>query len=417
MTVRKGYHRRAIILFTLVIAGEVIFFLPFVLARIFRHTLLEYFNITNTELGTWFSVYGVVAMAAYLAGGFLADRFSARKLMALALWLTSLGGILMAAFPSNRLMIWIYAFWGFTTICLFWAAMIRATRIWGGTEFQGRAFGWLEGGRGAIAALLGSLALLLFSQIGQFAWVILATSVLTFLAGIMVWVLVPDFTTDNDRVKWNQLVQRNLTLLRLPSIWLLIIVIICAYSGYKITDDFSLFAREVLGFSEVHAAGVGTAALWLRAIVAILAGILADRFNRVQVIVVSFGLTLVGGLMIGLGLLESILGLVLMNLTLTAAGIYGVRALYFAVLEEAGVPLALTGIAVGIVSFAGFTPEIFVSPLMGYLLDRNPGAGGHHHVFLLLVIFAGAGLVASLLFSIFTRKLNTGAHYEHEDSA
>ena len=121
--------------------------------------------------------------------------------------------------------------------------------------------------------------------------------------------------------------------------------------------------------------------------------------------------------MIGLGLLDSILGLVLMNLTLTAAGIYGVRALYFAVLEEAGVPLALTGIAVGIVSFAGFTPEIFVSPLMGHLLDRNPGAVGHHHVFLLLVIFAGVGLVTSLLFSIFTSRLKTEALNEHEDSA
>ena len=201
--------------------------------------------------------------------------------------------------------------------------MIRATRIWGGTGFQGRAFGWLEGGRGAIAALLGSMALLLFSQIGEFTWVILASSILTFLA---------------------------------------------------------------------------------------------DRFSRVHVIVVSFGLTLWGGLMIGLGLLDSILGLVLMNLTLTAAGIYGVRALYFAVLEEAGVPLALTGIAVGIVSFAGFTPEIFVSPLMGYLLDRNPGTVGHQHVFLLLVIFAGVGLGTSLIFNIFTNKHKSEAQNENEDS-
>ena len=409
-------QRRAITLFTLILAGETIFFLPFVLARIFRPTLLDYFDITNTELGIWFSVYGIIAMGAYLVGGFLADRYSARKLMAMALWLTSLGGFVMATVPSSRLMVWIYAFWGFTTICLFWSAMIRATRIWGGVGFQGRAFGWLEGGRGAVAALLGTLTFLLFSQLLQFSWVILATSIFTLLAGFMVWIFVPDYAPQKAGVKVNELVRESLLLLRNPSIWLLIIVIICAYSGYKITDDFSLFAKEVLGFSEVHAAGIGTAALWLRALVAILAGILADRFSKINVIALSFGLTMGGGLMIGLGLLNSVLGMVLMNLCLTAAGIYGVRALYFAVLDEGRIPLGLTGTAIGIVSFAGFTPEIFVSPLMGHLLDRSPGVVGHQHVFLLLVFFAGVGLVTSLIFSKFISKLKPDSRSDHENS-
>jgi NhaP-type Na+/H+ or K+/H+ antiporter len=82
-------------------------------------------------------------------------------------------------------------FWGFTTICLFWAAMIRATREWGGTFFQGRAFGWLEGGRGGVAALLATLSFLLFSQIRSFQWVILATSAFTLLSGILVWLFIP----------------------------------------------------------------------------------------------------------------------------------------------------------------------------------------------------------------------------------
>jgi hypothetical protein len=53
---------------------------------------------------------------------------------------------------------------------------------------------------------------------------------------------------------------------------------------------------------------------------------------------------------------------------------------------------------VGIVSFAGFAPEIFMGPWMGYLLDNSPGAAGHAHVFLLLSAFALLGLVAGLLF-------------------
>jgi MFS transporter, GlpU family, inner membrane protein len=94
-------NRKHLILLVLIIAGESIFFLPFVLARIFRSTMLDYFQITNTELGTWFALYGLVAMASYLAGGPLADRFSARRLMTLALVLTSLGGFMMAFIPGQ----------------------------------------------------------------------------------------------------------------------------------------------------------------------------------------------------------------------------------------------------------------------------------------------------------------------------
>jgi len=70
--------RRTAIIIALMAAGESVFLLPFVLARVFRPTLLDVFGITNLELGVAFSVYGVVAMIAYFAGGPLADRYSAR---------------------------------------------------------------------------------------------------------------------------------------------------------------------------------------------------------------------------------------------------------------------------------------------------------------------------------------------------
>lgn len=147
-----------------------------------------------------------------------------------------------------------------------------------------------------------------------------------------------------------------------------------------------------------NAAGVGTAALWLRALVAILVGYLADRYNRPWLITLGFGITLIGALLIASGFLDGIAATLLLNLGLTAVGIYGIRTLYFAVLKEAGFSAALTGTAVGIVSFAGFTPEIFRGPWMGHLLDNSPGTAGHKHVFLLLSAFALLGLIAGILF-------------------
>jgi MFS family permease len=66
----------------LILAGESVFILPFVLPRIFRPTYLDVFELTNFELGSCFSIYGTVALLSYLYGGAIADKFSPRKLIA-----------------------------------------------------------------------------------------------------------------------------------------------------------------------------------------------------------------------------------------------------------------------------------------------------------------------------------------------
>ena len=121
-------------LLLVILAGESVFILPFVLSRVFRPTVLEVFNLTNVEIGYCFSVYGIVAMISYPFGGVLADKFQPRKLMAVALWMTALGGFLYATFPDLFTLKILYGYWGFTTIFLFWSPMIKATRVWGGTN-------------------------------------------------------------------------------------------------------------------------------------------------------------------------------------------------------------------------------------------------------------------------------------------
>ncbi|MCA9685522.1 MAG: hypothetical protein KC457_25310, partial [Myxococcales bacterium] len=138
---------RVLAMVALITAGEAIFLLPFVIPRVFRPTLLEVFAIDNLELGVAQSIYGVVAMIAYFAGGPLADRFSARWLMAAALLATGVSGLALLGSPSLATLELLYGLWGMSTILLFWAAMIRATRVWGGAATQGRAFGLLDGGR------------------------------------------------------------------------------------------------------------------------------------------------------------------------------------------------------------------------------------------------------------------------------
>jgi len=126
---------------------------------------------------------------------------------------------------------------------------------------------------------------------------------------------------------------------------------------------------------------------------------LADKINASKIISLCFALTIISGGLIALGIIEQIIVLMIINLAIVMIGVYGIRALYFALIQEARIPIYYTGTAVGIVSVLGFTPEIFMSPWMGYLLDKNPGPEGHRNVFLVLSFFAVLGVLASLIFN------------------
>ncbi|MEO9967881.1 MAG: MFS transporter [Reichenbachiella sp.] len=398
----------------LILAGESIFFLPFVIARVFRPTFLSVFEITNLELGSLYSIYGIIAMVSYFFGGPLADRISPRILLAIALVSTAVGGFIMAFADSISYLSYLYGFWGLTTILLFWAALIKATRSIGGHRFQSRAFGFLEGGRGFIAAFVSTLAVgvfayylpdgqdspTLYDQQMAFRNVIFFFSGWVAIVGLLIFFFMNKSGTNtaykNKPVSLGQIREIANT----PNIWFQAIIVVCAYVGYKVTDDFSLLAKEVLDFSDVASAQVGTLALWMRVVTAIIAGVVADKIGAAsKVISWGFLLMVLCGLGIGSGLLiGSSAVFYIVTILVTCLGVYSVRGLYFTLIQEANISSSITGTTVGLISVIGFTPDIFMGPLMGYLLDENPGALGHQYVFLVLAGFGLIGWLANYLY-------------------
>jgi nitrate/nitrite transporter NarK len=395
----------------LIIAGEAVFSLPFHVARFFRPTVLHVFEFTNTELGAVQAVYGVVAMLAYFPGGPLADRFPARRLLTGSLLSTSLGGFYFATFPAYQGMWLLFAYWGLTTILLFWAALIRATREWGGHDEQGRAYGILDGGRGLWAAVAAAAAVLLFEAIlpedpttatvGQRAealrGVILMYTAVTAGAGLLCWFFVPE--REALAGKRPSPFRNIATVARLPAVWLQALIVVSAYVGYKGIDNYSLFAVQAYGMNEVEGAKVTAISAWVRPVAAVGAGLLGDRFTSSRISALCFAAMV--GSYLWFGLTEpvpSMPWILYANVLVTCAAVFGLRGIYFALFEEAAVPIGATGTAVGLVSVIGYTPDVFVALAAGWLLDRSPGVTGHQHFFLFLSTFAAVGLLASLLF-------------------
>jgi nitrate/nitrite transporter NarK len=399
--------KRTLHIIALIISGEMIFGLPFHTARFFRPTLLEAFGFTNTQLGDLFAVYGVTAMLAYFPGGALADRFSARGLLTTSLVTTAIGGVFMASYPTAVEMAVLYGYWGVTTIFLFWGALIRATRDWGGASSQGTAFGILDGGRGLAAAMFALFAVTVLAAYlpadanlstdaerrAGFRMVILLYSAMTLGAAVLVWLVVPRV----DRVvaaSENPLAGMTMVLRR-PIIWAQAAVIICAYCGYKGLDNYSLYAVQVLGMDEVQGARLATSGAYIRPVAAVAAGLIADRFDAARTLRWSFVVLMLAYVGLAFALPDTAgLTVIYANLFVSFFAVFALRGIYFALLGQTRTPKNITGAAVGMVSFIGYTPEIFFAPIAGRILDASPGAPGHLNYFRFLAIVAGVGIVA-----------------------
>ena len=411
-------RHRILYMLGLILAGEAVYTLPFHVTRFFRPTALEVLNLTNTELGTAQAVYGVVAMLAYFPGGPLADRFPARKLLALSLWSTAAGGLYMATLPGYRGVLLVWGFFGITTILLFWAALIRATRDWGGSDEQGRAYGLLDGGRGLLAAVLATVGAGLFGLMFPEGYaaanfedkqealrlIILGYTIVTATAGVFVWFVLSDGHPSGQPglEEWRPATESTWThikrVMRIPAVWLTSIIVVCAYVGFKGFDNYSLYAVEGFGMGEVEAARIAAIGAWMRPVAALGAGFLGDRFLVSRMTVVCFAVLLASQLFFALHTpLPGTAWVLLFNILIGSSAIFGLRALYYALFEEAKVPTAVTGTAVGLVSVLGYTPDIFVSYAGGVLLDRSPGLAGHQHYFYFLAAFAAIGLLVSFI--------------------
>ncbi len=386
------------------LAGESIYMLPY-LRKTFQTSMEDSFGVGSMEVGVLNSMFGLLAIACYFPGGRLADHFSARKLLTTSLVLTGLGGLYMATLPSYRQLLALHAFWGVVTILTFWAALIKATRNWGGTDEQGKSFGLLDGGRGVIAGVLASLGTTAFAlantaREGLIA-VILVYAVATFVAALAVWLTVPDTLYAEPPAKPASAqpvagagqIRKTLAM---PKVWFLSAIVFCAYLLFLGTYDFPAFAERGFEQSKLFGAQLGTFRDWLRPVAAIGAGLIADRVGGTRTVSAAFVLLLLSYcVLMFMPTGPDYLWLLWIQVAIASMAAFALRGVYFALLQEARIPMSLTGTTVGIVSVVGFAPDIFAHTLSGWFVRGNAAGLGYQAYFGFLAGIAVLGLLAT----------------------
>ena len=375
----------------------------------FEVSILESFGITIAQLGQCYSMLGVIFVLTYLPSGWLADRVSPRGLVAFSLAMTGLIGIWFSTMPSFESLLVIFAAWGIVTGLTFWAAMIKAVAILAQRAEQGRFFGILDGGRGLVEAILASIAVYWFAyalnDLGQSTSVALLKVIYLYIGFALVLAPIVYFAIGEAKQEapaelvvaqpTGQLWKDLRIILKKQEIWLAAFCITCGYQLFWATYSFSGYMQNIYGLSAVAVGSITVAKLWMRPIGAIAAGFIGDRFSREKTLAalmlagtISLAALIVLPASAGAGVLLAVVMLIgLMT--------YAIRGIFWATLDSCNIPIAIKGLAIGVMSLIGYAPDIYLPLVNGVLLDAYPGKTGYSLYFGGIVVMGFLGTLSA----------------------
>jgi predicted MFS family arabinose efflux permease len=394
-------------LIVLFMGGGCIYILPYLSTYLYI-PMKDAMHLDNTQIGLMGSAMGFTSMIFYWPGGWMADLFSPRKLISFSLVIQGLLGLWLATLPSFKVLLTIQLLMGVFLTLTYWSAMIKMVRLLASSDQQGRYFGILEAGRNLTAVVVVAAGLYLFDWLGSnsngLRWTIVLFSAVLLALGLLSWVCLPATTAtgttvadDKGKIPLRVAIGR---VVRIPAVWLAMLIILCAYVTSAGQAYFTPYATDVYKQSVVFG-GVLSMIITSTGIFApASAGFLADRWTTSRTIVWLF-VALASCLMLFVIVPGGphLFPLLLINSILIGCVFFALRGIYFALLEEGAIPVALTGIATGLISLVAYTPDVFIPAIAGHLLDRYPAGGlGYRYFFLMLAVFAVAGVGLTLLF-------------------
>ncbi|MGG3480682.1 MFS transporter [Peribacillus frigoritolerans] len=414
----KGKLRKNIpTLVILIIAGEMIYTLPY-FRNYYYDVFLDAFHLTNTQMGTLGSAYGVCCLISYIFGGYVADRWRTKHLLSISLLATGILGFSLLLYPPYPVLLLIYAAWGITSIMTFWVALIKAVRSLASENEQGKAFGFFEGGRGAAKVIESALVLGLFAFLAKqlsdklaLSSVIIFYSVMCILLGFMIMFLYkePDGNNSSDEIKDNADKKFDwailLRILKMPTTWLAAILILTSYAMINSFYYITPYATAAFGASTIIAAALGYFSQYCRPIGSFGSGIIGDRIGISNMVIIGYCVLAIGlAALIVLPGKPSFILLLLVFIAIIYISMYALQATHFAILVEGDYPVETTGTVAMPLMIIGYSGEIFMPIVAGACLDHWSGTDGYKVLFTILLGLTIVGLITAIIWQRVTKE-------------
>ncbi len=418
---QKENFRRYFQFFLIVLAAGAIYPVIYLKTN-YQETILEVFNMTLPQMNNFYSMMGMAFVLGYIPSGLLSDRFSAKWLIAISLTGTALCGFWFAQVPTLGAVNIIFVLWGFFSVFTFWSSHMKVVKMLAKASEEGRFFGILDGGRGVVEALMGTVGLAVFaailgtssamadktsaltSVIYLYSSIVLATAVL-----IMIFVesdekLAEHAENSGERSEAEKFHLKDVgKLLKNKYVYLMGGIIFMGYAVFWTVYYLGGFLQSNVGIDAVTVGTIMVVVLWMRPVGGFIGGFLADKFGRTQTI---SGALLGAAVLLGLTAVVPVTTsprLFTVLIVVLGAFLYAIRGTYWSLLGQSKIEAAMMGTAIGLISFIGYLPDIILPQLNTFLWNTFGPNGGYNAYFIVSGILGLAGIAIALVYNRLNR--------------
>ena len=399
----KGNLKKYLTLIVLGASGGAIYTLPYI-KYVFYDAITNVLGISNAQSGFLLSMYAIGCVILYIPGGILSDKVSPKKAVIFSLLGTCVCGLLFAFTMNYVVGLLVWLLFAFGTGFVFWSAILKAVRMIGTDEEQGRMYGVYYAANGTASAVINALALRVYGgfsngRTGLFWALILMCASIAICAILLKFLLNEDGrkveqTAEEDKFHFSDLK----SVLTNPAVWLISIVFFCIYGVYSCTSYFTPYLTNVIGFSETTAGYLQIIRSYVVMLIAApIGGLLVDKVFRSTLKWFSAGAFVLGisillVILTGTGANGWLIAILTLIPGLFSMCLYGVM---FSAMHEINIPVKAAGTAIGIASIIGYLPDMFLQTFFGQILDTN-GNAGYMTIFAILTAFCFIVTVISI---------------------
>ena len=385
-----------------------------------RYTFYDQFaaayQLTNTQMGILASALNLTNVLCYPIGGFIADRFSTKTLICTTL-AAFVAVTLVFAFTTNFVVCLIFhVLYGFFGIATLWSAYLNGIRNLADKDNQSKIFGSSEATRGIVQtimgfAFLGILGVTTSAAAGMKAVLLLGSGACAVFF-VLAIVFLPKSEVRHDDGAAGESAEKYslMEVLKNPGVWVTIFIIMFAYISWSIGNGYlTTYTVQVLNISQGTASALGIVRSYIIVLLAgFIGGFILDKFTYKGTGFLVLFVAIIAAI-IGVMTTSAIIPLCI-SLTLVIAFLANImKSTYWSVMDQAGVPVGMTAIATGIISFIAFIPDFLVTPVCGKWLDDAAAAGnvadGFDKIFILLIASSVLGIISAILLTRRTKKV------------
>lgn len=368
----------------------------------FYNLMQDALGLSHQQLGMMWSVYGIVAVFSYLIGGWIADKYSANKLIIISLsGIIVMGGVL-SSIPRYEILLIVFALFAVFSILTYYPISTKMVKTLGDSQTEGKVMGLYWGIINVLNLMIYAIGFILIKMYPKnyvlayrrLIQIIIILSIITLLCFIKT-LGKQNVVMEQDKVTLSDLKE----LVKYPQMWKISFLIFFSYIITCSVTYFTPFLTDVCGISEEFVLEMNLFKGYVLGIaIPIVAGIISDKFHSAARMIsyAAFGLALIVGIIIQVPAEQHVVIIALIAIMDIMQ--QGVRTQVMVTLSEGNIPPKLMGCAIGFAAFIGYSPDAFWYTIGGNILDRYGNSG---YVCLFWCIVASAIICAVLARSVY----------------